>query len=377
MIKVRCHPVRCPPGKAEEDERRQQQQWTQDDQHAHSERAEHQQPGPLHRPSRHVRSTRVIQRSMQARCDSSDVFSGINVLPSQPMLPTSHHPPMAPSAPRNGSKGPVRAAARRTTVHRIHTREGAVRARFNAFVERHEVAWELTMGFLAVVFVIVGYAGEGNGQDAATMRAIDLGLTGIFVAEFAVRIGASFDRTAYMRGHWIDLVALIPAVRQFRILRLLRLLRLVRTFAGVYRALLHVERLLGNRQIAALGVVWMAVLFLTSMGLFVAEQGANELIDNPLDALWWGLVTMTTVGYGDIYPVTPEGRLAASVLLVLGIALFGVITATVTGLLIRGEDGPSTPDPLVQVERLHALSLSGAISGEEYETLKADLLARV
>jgi voltage-gated potassium channel len=252
-----------------------------------------------------------------------------------------------------------------------------VRARFNAFVERHEVAWELTMGFLAVVFVIVGYAGEGNGQDAATMRAIDLGLTGIFVAEFAVRIGASFDRAAYLRGHWIDLVALIPAVRQFRILRLLRLLRLVRTFAGVYRALLHVERLLGNRQIAALGVVWMAVLFLTSMGLFVAEQGANELVDNPLDALWWGLVTMTTVGYGDIYPVTPEGRLAASVLLVLGIALFGVITATVTGLLIRGEDGPSTPDPLVQVERLHALSLSGAISGEEYETLKADLLARV
>jgi voltage-gated potassium channel len=252
-----------------------------------------------------------------------------------------------------------------------------VRARFNAFVERHEVAWELTMGFLAVVFVVVGYAGDGNGRDATTMRAIDLGLTGVFVAEFAVRFGASFNRRAYLRGHWIDLLALIPAIRQFRLLRLLRLLRLVRTFASVYRALLHVERLLGNRQVAALGVVWMAVLFLTSMGLFVAEQGTNELIDNPLDALWWGLVTMTTVGYGDIYPVTPEGRLAASILLILGIALFGVITATVTGLLVRGENGSPTPDPVAQVERLHALSQSGAISGEEYESKKADLLARI
>jgi len=252
-----------------------------------------------------------------------------------------------------------------------------MRARFNAFVERHEVAWELTMGFLAIVFVVVGYAGEGNGRDAAAMRAIDLGLTGIFVTEFAARFGASFDRSAYLRGHWIDLVALIPAVRQFRILRLLRLLRLVRTFAGIYRALLHVERLLGNRQIAALGIVWMSVLVLTSIGMYVAETGVNDLIESPLDALWWGLVTMTTVGYGDIYPVTAEGRLAASVLLVLGIALFGVITATVTGLLIRSDDVSATTDPLAQVERLHALSRSGAISSEEYEAKKTELLARV
>jgi voltage-gated potassium channel len=251
-----------------------------------------------------------------------------------------------------------------------------VRARFNAFVERNEVAWELTMGFLAVVFVVVGFAGEGNGSDAALMRSVDLGLTAIFAAEFAVRLAASFDRSAYLRGHWIDLVALIPAARQFRILRLLRLLRLVRTFASVYRALLHVERLLGNRQIASIAVVWMAILVLSSLGMYVAERGTNELIESPLDALWWGLVTMTTVGYGDIYPVTAEGRIAASVLLVLGIALFGVITATVTGLLIRGEDD-SASDPINQVERLHALSQTGVVTTEEFEAKKAELLARL
>jgi voltage-gated potassium channel Kch len=105
-----------------------------------------------------------------------------------------------------------------------------------------------------------------------------------------------------------------------------------------------------------------------------AQMGTNELIESPLDALWWGLVTMTTVGYGDIYPVTAEGRIATSVLLVLGIALFGVITATVTGLLIRGDDA-SAPDPINQIERLHALSLIGAVTIEEYEAKKSELLA--
>lgn len=251
-----------------------------------------------------------------------------------------------------------------------------MRKAFNQFVEQHEVAWELTMGLLAIVFVIVGFAAEDSGSDASLMRAVDLGLTAVFIAEFTVRVAASFDRLAYIRGHWIDLLALIPAVRQLRILRLLRLLRLVRTFASVYRALLHVERLLGNRQVAALGVVWLAVLLLTSLGMYVAEQGTNELIKSPLDALWWGLVTMTTVGYGDIYPVTPEGRIAASILLVLGIALFGVITATVTGLVIRDDDGTS-PDPLLQLQRLHALAESGAVTANEYEMKKAELLARL
>jgi voltage-gated potassium channel len=49
-------------------------------------------------------------------------------------------------------------------------------------------------------------------------------------------------------------------------------------------------------------------------------------VSSPLDALWWGVVTLTTVGYGDVYPVTPEGRLAAAILMLLGIGLFGLIT---------------------------------------------------
>lgn len=247
---------------------------------------------------------------------------------------------------------------------------------FNDFVAKHEVAWELTMGFLAVVYVVIAFAGD-DPNATPLMGVGETALTALFALEFGSRFVAARDRSAYMRGHWIDLVALIPTIRQLRILRLVRLLRLVRTFAAIYRALLHVERLLGNRQVAAIGVVWLAILLLTSLGLYAAENGLNEAVTSPMDALWWGVVTMTTVGYGDVYPVTGEGRLAASILMVLGIGLFGVLTATVTGLVVRGSETPPAASAVDQLRALFELARDGGITADEYATKKAELLGRV
>src|SRR6266542_2516600 len=99
----------------------------------------------------------------------------------------------------------------------------ALRDRYLAFIARHEAAWELTFAALAIVFVLVGFA-----DDSPETQIVDWSLTGVFAAEFGTRVAASYDRRGYLRGHWIDALALIPTVRGIRVLRLLRLLRLVR-----------------------------------------------------------------------------------------------------------------------------------------------------
>jgi voltage-gated potassium channel len=135
-----------------------------------------------------------------------------------------------------------------------------------------------------------------------------------------------------------------------------------------------VEALLGHRDLATVFIVWLAVMLLGSLGLYAAENGVNAAVTSPFDALWWGVTTMTTVGYGDIYPITPEGRLAAMVLMLLGIGLFGLITGTLTSLLMRSET-PST-DPLSRIRALADLRDEGIVTEQEFIAKKTEWLAR-
>jgi voltage-gated potassium channel len=247
-----------------------------------------------------------------------------------------------------------------------------MRERFNAFVDRHEVAWELTMAVLAIAFVITGFAADAaSGSTLSLLEAADLALTVVFIAEFATRFTAGFDRLAYLRGHAIDLIALVPTVRGIRVLRLLRLLRLVRAFAGMYRGLQHFERMARHRGLAWLFVTWAAVMVICSLALYTAENGINQAVSTPLDALWWGIVTLTTVGYGDVYPVTPEGRIAASVLMVLGIGLFSAITATVTSFMLESRN---PGDPATRLRALADLHRDGLLTDREFELRRGDLV---
>jgi voltage-gated potassium channel len=198
----------------------------------------------------------------------------------------------------------------------------------------------------------------------------------VFVAEFAVRFGAAHDRGRYLRGHWLDLLALAPPLRGARPLRLLRLLRMVRAFAGIYRASLHIERVVRYRGFAWLVVSWLGVMVVTSVALYVAENGINGAIDSPLDAFWWGISTLTTVGYGDVYPVTPEGRIAAAVLMLLGISLFSAITVTITSYILesRREASDQTASVTDELERQARLRDAGALTDREFELAKARVL---
>ncbi len=113
--------------------------------------------------------------------------------------------------------------------------------------------------------------------------------------------------------------------------------------------------------------------------LYIAEAGVNENIQTPLDALWWGVVTLTTVGYGDVFPVTPEGRLAGGALMIVGITLFAAITGTITSFLVteQAHDQAVRDDIPNTLRGLASLRDDGILTAAEFEAKKAELLARI
>lgn len=227
------------------------------------------------------------------------------------------------------SKGPGRTLARMSEPVGAAT----TRTRIYAFFRRHWLAWELGMGALAIVYVGLPFLAEGRSVGPGVdLAAIEAALTAFFFFEFVIRLRASPDRLAHLGQHWIDAVALIPVLRGIRIARLLRLGRLVRTFAGLQRASTTIDRLAPYQTIFNLVIAWCTIMIVSALTFYSAEQAVNPAVNEVADAFWWSINTIT-VGSTEITAVTEEGRIATAVLLVLGVALFAAITASLIKLV--------------------------------------------
>lgn len=169
----------------------------------------------------------------------------------------------------------------------------------------------------------------------------------IFTVEYAARLWACGVNPAYKGVGGairfarrplmvIDLLAILPGLlpfigvdlrilRSFRVIRLLRVLKLAR----YSRSLQMLGRVLRNKRddlITAFGLIFLMIL-LAATALYYAERGAQpDLFGSIPHAMWWAVATLTTVGYGDVYPITPIGKVCGAVVALLGITLFAVPT---------------------------------------------------
>lgn len=196
--------------------------------------------------------------------------------------------------------------------------------------ERWERATNVPMLLLAVLFLGV-YAwyvlDTGASPQLDTWLArVDLVIWVIFVVDFLVRVGLSTDRWYFVRTHPLEL--LIVLVPPFRPLRLVRA-------ALMMLGTLNRAQLTRFRLSIYVGTSSILVVLLCSLAFYDAEYGAPDAkVQNFGDALWWAAVSVTTVGYGDYYPVTPEGRLVALVLMTFGIGLISFAIGTTTSWVI-------------------------------------------
>jgi voltage-gated potassium channel len=216
---------------------------------------------------------------------------------------------------------------------------------------RVERALDVPMLILAEVFLCLGLAIPVfplAPAATAVLEGILWLIWGVFAVELAVKTYLAPDRRRYLTTHWIDvLMVALPFLRPLRLLSIL---------VVVSRSWEQAKRVLRRRTFSLIGVVSVITVLLTASMMYALERSAGGPIDTVADALWWSLSTITTVGYGDVYPVTNAGRGVAVFLMLTGISLFGLLTARVAAFLVeedeRDTQQPKLDDIVARLERI-------------------------
>jgi len=202
----------------------------------------------------------------------------------------------------------------------------------------------------------------------------------LFVFCYGVRLLLAHDRNAYLRANWFDLVLVVllssPLLRLLAMLRIAKLgslLRLVRV-----GALLQVNRkriigllLVSKESFPAMMTLVFFMVFIFGLLEYLVEHPINPAFGSIEDSLWWAFVTLTTVGYGDVYPISSLGRIVAVVTMLFGITLYSLLVANLTFQLDRlGHAHDEDPNGEKTDADRGALSSVSSVSSEIAESKK-------
>lgn len=180
---------------------------------------------------------------------------------------------------------------------------------------------------------------------ARTLTVAEVALVAVFTLEYCARLISARRPWRYALSFWglVDLLAILPALlllspdwAALRTLRLLRLTRLVKLFradramARLARALMAVRG-----ELAVFGFLALVVTYLAAVGIYHFESVAQPGVFGSIPAsLWWAIATLTTVGYGDVYPITTGGQIFTACILLVGLGVVAVPAGLVTAALL-------------------------------------------
>jgi voltage-gated potassium channel len=169
---------------------------------------------------------------------------------------------------------------------------------------------------------------QPHGREAHIIWAVDWAIWGLFVLDYVVRLGLASNRRHWFLRHLLDFaIVTLPLLRPLRLLRLLVLIEVLQKAVGnAFRGRIVVY--------TASGVVLL--IYTASLAVLDKERYLHGATINSFGkAIWWSITTVTTVGYGDVYPVTNAGRVIAVFLMIGGISLVGVVTAALASWIIQ------------------------------------------
>jgi voltage-gated potassium channel len=222
----------------------------------------------------------------------------------------------------------------------------------------------------------------GVDQDAINVvYIINVVLTLLFIFDFGLRLATAPSRSFYfVRDYgWADLLACIPQFRIFRLFRIYKAYRLVKKYGVQYiKAFLST-----NRAAAALYILVLMVIIIIESGGFLVLQAEHASTSANIlsagDAIWWAYVTITTVGYGDRFPVTAMGRLVGIMVMTTGVAVFATFAGLISSKLLappaKEEESPEQTQAGTDPAQRYLMELKQLMS--EREKIDKEITSRV
>jgi voltage-gated potassium channel len=186
----------------------------------------------------------------------------------------------------------------------------------------------------------------------AFLDRIDFYVCLVFLADFFIRLYRAPSKSTFLKWGWIDFASSIPMLDMFRVgrvVRIIRIFRMLRAFRSIKNLLNFFLKNRKTTSLAAVATISFMLVVFSSIAMLQFETSDDANIKTPLDAFWWAYVTITTVGYGDKFPLSPEGRIVACILMTAGVGLFGTFTGFVASLFVE-------PDLKQEESDLHKLT---------------------
>lgn len=195
----------------------------------------------------------------------------------------------------------------------------------------------LVLSIYVLTSLLIGTLFKLPDEITKVLNTVDTAICFVFLYDFVVRFAKARNKLKFMKWGWIDLISSIPTFNYFRAgraLRLIRLLRILRAFRSTKHLVHHIFRKRVEGAFSAAVLIAILMIIFSSIAMLQVENDPNSNIRSAEDALWWSFVTITTVGYGDKFPVTTEGRIIAMVLMTVGVGLFGTFTGFIASWFV-------------------------------------------
>jgi len=185
------------------------------------------------------------------------------------------------------------------------------------------------------------------------LQWVDFGVCLIFLTDFFIRFSRAPSKRAFMKWGWIDFITSMPMMGTLRFGKALKIIRILRAVRSIKLLLKYAIECGKISPLGTVAIISVGLVFLSAFAIFQFENPSDAPDGNIKtigDAFWWAYVTITTVGYGDKFPITVGGRIVAMVLMTAGVGLFGAFTGFVASLFI-GTDIRKEDDDIVLLTR--------------------------